>query len=123
MDLVEQWGSGLQKIIKACVKRELKNPKFEEMSLQFRVTLYSEEIKKITLAGWQKKFIDYLHCVGELSTNDAAKFWDIDVRTARRRLKKLIDEGFIKKVGISRNDSQSKYVACWSLLNPTVPKC
>lgn len=46
LDLVEQWGSGLQKIITACVKRGLKKPLFEEIGAQFRVTLFAEQEKK-----------------------------------------------------------------------------
>lgn len=117
LDLVEQWGSGLQKIIQACVQNGLKEPSFEDMGSQFRVTLYAEEIHKIIVQDWQKRFIEHLHVSGELSPHDAATFWKIDIRNARKRLKKLSDEGFITKIGISKNDPYSKYVLCRNLPN------
>ncbi len=110
LDLIEQWGSGLQKIINACVQNGLKKPIFEEMSSQFRVTIYSEKVQEMIIEEWQEKFLRRLQLIGELSTNDAASFWKIDIRTARRRLKKLIDQGLIAKIGISKNDPYSKYI-------------
>jgi predicted HTH transcriptional regulator len=118
LEFIEQWGSGLQKIIQACLKNGLQEPKFEELGSQFRVTIYAAEIKKIATEKWQQEFMEYLHSLGELSAHDAAKLWKIDVRSARRRLKKLVDEGLIAKIGISKNDPYSKYIAVRSLVNP-----
>lgn len=110
LDLIEQWGSGLQKIISSCTQNGLINPKFEEMGSQFRVTLYVESVKKIATEKWQEQFLQHLHTLGEMSSHDAAEFWDIDIRSARRRLKKLVEQGFIVKIAISKNDPQGKYV-------------
>lgn len=110
LELVEQWGSGLQKIITNCVKNGLREPKFEEMGLQFRVTLYATQEKKQIMEPWQKEFIEHLSFVGELGSQDAAEFWNIDTRSTRKRLKKLVDEGFIIRIGTSRNDPGSKYI-------------
>ncbi len=115
LGLVEQWGSGLQKIIESCIEKGLNPPKFEEMSSQFRVTIYSAKAQKITIEPWQKKFFEHVNSIGGISAKDAADFWKIDIRSARRRLKKFIDEGLLVKVGISKNDPYSKYVACSSL--------
>lgn len=41
LNIVEQWGSGFQKIIEACEKQGLQQPMFEELGSQFRVTLFS----------------------------------------------------------------------------------
>ncbi len=110
LDLIEQWGSGLQKIITACLESKLQQPKFEEMGLQFRVTIYAHSAKKIITQEWHNKFMKHLQSHGELSTYEAAAFWDVDIRTARRRLKKLIEDGFITKVGVARNDPHGKYI-------------
>lgn len=112
LELIEQWGSGLQKILNSCLQNGLKKPKLEEMGSQFRVTIYSEKIQEIAIEEWQKKFLQHLQSLGELSTHDAAEFWNIDIRTARRRLKKLAEQGFIAKIGISKNDPYGKYVPC-----------
>jgi predicted HTH transcriptional regulator len=110
LNLIEQWGSGLQKIIQACIKNGLKTPKFEEISSQFRVTIYSEQVQKVVVEKWQENFLNHLRITGELGASEAANFWHIDIRTARRRLTKLVENGFIVKIGTSKNDPHSKYI-------------
>ena len=88
LKIIEQWGSGLQKIIDSCIRHGLKKPKFEEFASQFRVTLYSyAPEEKAELEPWQKEFIQHLKAVGDTNSQDSAKFWDVDIRQARRRLK------------------------------------
>ncbi|MFH1832510.1 MAG: ATP-binding protein [bacterium] len=110
LGLVEQWGSGLQKIIESCFQKGLNAPRFEEMGSQFRVTIYSAMVQKITIDKEQKSFFEHVLSIGEISTKDAASFWAIDIRSTRRRLKKLVDEGLLIKMGESKNDPYGKYV-------------
>ena len=109
LNLIEQWGSGLQKIIQSCLKEGLRPPKFEELGSQFRVTIYST--KNIVLEKWKEALLDHMHVVVELSAKDAAIFWHSDIRTARRRLKTMLEEGLVVKIGTSKNDPHSKYIA------------
>jgi ATP-dependent DNA helicase RecG len=83
LKIIEQWGSGLQRIINACIERGLKAPLFEEMGNQFRVTLYATKAHKIILDPWQKEFLAYLKEKEEISTKEAAAFWKIAPRNAR----------------------------------------
>src|ERR1039458_4855526 len=39
LKLIEQWGSGIQRMTAACVDRGLDAPRFEEIGTHFRVTL------------------------------------------------------------------------------------
>jgi ATP-dependent DNA helicase RecG len=110
LELIEQWGSGLQKIITNCVNNGLKEPKFEEIGSQFRVTLYAIREQKTIMSSPQKRLIEHLSSVGELSSHEAAEFWNIGIRSTRKRLKKLVDEGLIVRIGTSRNDPGSTYV-------------
>jgi ATP-dependent DNA helicase RecG len=113
LGLIEQWGSGLQKIIQSCIKSGLRSPTFEELGSQFRVTIYATAGHKTnTDDPWQTKFMKHLQETDEIGASDAAKLWNIDVRSARRRLKKLVDTGFITKMGTSKNDPHSTYVSC-----------
>jgi ATP-dependent DNA helicase RecG len=111
LDLIEQWGSGLQKIIQSCLKHGLVAPRFEEISSQFRVVIYSTKIKKRVMKKWQGSFLEHLHSVGELSALEAANFWRVDVRSARRRLKELAEDGVIAKIGTAKTDPYSKYIS------------
>ena len=110
LKIVEQWGSGLQKIITACTNNGLREPKFEETGSQFRITLYAISERKAYFEGWRKELVDELKKYGELQASDAAIMWDVNIRTARERLKRLIDEGVILKVRTSKTDPLGKYV-------------
>ncbi|HEX4068673.1 MAG TPA: DeoR family transcriptional regulator [Candidatus Babeliales bacterium] len=95
---------------------ELQEPKFEELNNQFRVTLYGRKIRygkkisRIVLEVWQKELINYLRKKEKISTKEAAHLWKVTVRTARTRLIKLIDAGFIKKTGSSLKDPFGYYI-------------
>jgi ATP-dependent DNA helicase RecG len=110
MKWIEQWGSGLHRIMKECAQRGLEKPKFEELNNQFRVTLYGKKKNKIILESWQKELVNYLRKKEKISTSQAALLWKVTVRTARTRLIKLIDAGIIKKTGTSLKDPQSNYI-------------
>lgn len=112
LDLVEQWGSGLQKIIDACVAHGLKQPMFEELGSQFRVTMFAAQAQKRVMTPWETVLIDRLRIVKKISAQDAALLWKVDVRTARRRLTKLVDEGSIAKQATSKTDPHGIYVLC-----------
>jgi len=43
MDLIEQWGSGIRRMIEACSSQGLGKPKFIETGLFFKVVFYSKE--------------------------------------------------------------------------------
>jgi ATP-dependent DNA helicase RecG len=60
LNLIEQWGSGLSRMIAHCQKIGLKPPSFEEIGYFFKVTIFNESVRKIVLKGWQKKLVDYL---------------------------------------------------------------
>lgn len=110
MKWIEQWGSGLHRIMKECEQHGLQEPKFEELNNQFRVTLYGKKKSKVVLESWQKELIAYLKKKEKISTKQAAQLWKVTVRTARTRLIKLIDAGIIKKTGTSLKDPYGSYV-------------
>ena len=115
---IEQWGRGLQLIVKECIKNGLAQPKFEELNNQFRVTLYSNkhatkhatQKKRVASKDWKEDFIKYLKNKKGISTKDSAKFWKITPRAARLRLIKLISDGIIKKTGTTSKDPSGRYV-------------
>jgi ATP-dependent DNA helicase RecG len=110
LKLIEQWGSGLRRIIDACRQRGLKSPDFEELNNQFRVTLYSTPVTERILLPWQDQIIDYLQTHGKITTKEAASLLQVTSRTARERLKSLVELGLIKKVGTSAKDPYSLHI-------------
>ncbi len=119
---IEQWGTGIQRIVKECKKAGLAAPVFEELNNQFRVTLYSIKLlpklsskskkttKQLDVENWQKKLLSYLKQKEQISTSEAAMLWQITSRAARLRLIKLINTGLIRKTGTSLRDPFSYYV-------------
>ncbi len=110
LQIIEQWGSGLQRILGTCKKQGLKKPLIEELNNQFRLTLYSNQIEEIEIEPWGKLMMKFLKEEGEVSPKDAAKIWKVSTRTARDRLKALQEDGFILRIGKSTNDPNLRYI-------------
>ena len=110
LKIIEQWGSGLQRIIESCLKYGLKKPLFEDFYSEFVVTLYAEKEKETNLYADKKILVDYLNENERISTQEAAKLWKIVPRTARTKLKYLVEEGLIKRIGLSLKDPYGVYV-------------
>jgi predicted HTH transcriptional regulator len=60
LGLIEQWSSGLQRIISSCEEHGLPQPLFEEIGNQFRVTIYSEILEKTASQEWKKEVVSHL---------------------------------------------------------------
>jgi ATP-dependent DNA helicase RecG len=110
LQLIEQWGTGIKRINEACKENNLQPPLFQELGNQFRVTLYAGRAQKKVVRPWQEKIIEYLKANGQASSKEAAKLWKINARTARERLKQLVEAGIIKKIGTSPHDPYAVYV-------------
>lgn len=110
LKLIEQWGSGLQKIIESCKHQGLKTPIIEDLNNQFQLTLYSSQVEKIVIESWGRDILRHLEKKEAVSTKEAAKLWKVSTRTARLRLKKLQESGFILRVGTSENDPKVTYI-------------
>ena len=48
--------------------------------------------------------LDLLRHEDKLSTSEIAKFWNVTTRTARTRLKKIVEKGIINHVATSIKD-------------------
>lgn len=111
LHLTEQWGSGLRRIVETCKTQGLKPPLIEELNNQFRLTLYSEQIKEIVVNSWGEVLLEYLRKENAISAKSAMKLWGVSARTTRIRLKQLQEEGIIVRIGTSENDPSASYIA------------
>ena len=110
LGFIEQWGSGLKKIIESCEQRGLEKPTFEDRIDEFKVTLFATQSRKIIIDDSQKALLELLKKKEKISTKEAAEFWNIAPRNARIKLKALLDIGLIVKIGSSPKDPRSGYV-------------
>ncbi|OFZ47778.1 MAG: hypothetical protein A2381_07185 [Bdellovibrionales bacterium RIFOXYB1_FULL_37_110] len=108
LGLIEQWGSGLGRIIDQCHKSKLPPPVFEEVGNSFRVTIFNHLLITKT-KKWQNEIIHFLKEKKEITSPIAAKLWKISDRAARDRLRKLVIEGLLIEIGTGPNDPYKKY--------------
>ncbi|HDH57200.1 MAG TPA: hypothetical protein ENF16_01175 [Bacteroidetes bacterium] len=110
LKLIEQWGSGMGRMIAACTEAGLHPPRFEEMGTSFRVTLYSGKVATPAVPEWYRQLLKHLAEKHEISTRDAAQLWQISDRAARARLRKLVDQNVLAEIGTGPKDPKKVYV-------------
>jgi predicted HTH transcriptional regulator len=110
LGLIEQWGSGIGRMIDACHENGLQDPEFEEAGTHFHVTI---RLQAKEMARIDEVEARILKAVGEsdgLSTRHVAEAAAISTRSARTRLKALVDRGLIVEVGSSPTDPRRVYL-------------
>ena len=105
---IEQWGSGTNKMVEACLREGLPEPEFKEMGNDFCVILTRSRIHELLenselLNERQKQAIEYLKTKKTITSTEYKEIFKCSERTARMDLKKLVDLGIVKKVGKSKN--------------------
>jgi predicted HTH transcriptional regulator len=110
LKLIEQWGSGLQRILAVCEQEGMKPPLIEEHNNQFRLTLYNEHSKPRQLGTWEKVILKHMTNHPSITTKEAAKIWKVSDRTARTRLKTMIESGRLQRIATSEKDPFATFV-------------
>jgi len=110
LGLIEQWGSGMGRMLKACTKAGIASPQFKEIGANFRVTIYAGRSMRTIRPDWQSRLLEYLAKETRISTKDAAQLWKTSDRTARTRLRKLVDLGVLAEIGTGPKDPRRVYV-------------
>ena len=75
-----------------CLASGGSSPKFEELDLFFRVTLYPIAVQSKPKQPWQEALVSYIRQHSRISVPEAAKLWNVSSRTATARLKSLCQE-------------------------------
>lgn len=110
LNLIEQWGSGLQRILAVCERQGLQKPLIEEMNNQFKLTLYSTRVGVAKKHSWESLLIEQLKNRGSITPKEAADLWNITTRAARSRLKKMVEEGVIHRIASSEKDPKATFI-------------
>jgi len=111
LGLVEQWGSGIQRILSTCREAGLREPKFEEIATRFRVTIYSDRTTKPTVDSTDQRILALLEWESTrgLSTQEIASAIELSPRATRTRLAKLVSRGLVQEIGTSPQDPRRPY--------------
>jgi len=103
MGLIEQWGSGIDKMRKACQKGGIPEPKFEEhqgFRVIFRKDIYTVEyLQKIGLNERQIKAVMYVKEKGRITNREYREMFNIKNRMALIDISALCEKRIMTRVG------------------------
>jgi ATP-dependent DNA helicase RecG len=112
LKLIERWGSGIKRMVKACLDAGLDKPLLEEIGIHFRVTFFTKQTHVSSarkIDGIDKAIQIALKKSEGLSTQQIAEKINRTSRATRLRLIALIERGFVVDIGTSTKDPRRKY--------------
>lgn len=109
LGLIEQWGSGIQRMSAACREAGLAEPVFEEIALRFRVTIATARVRRPLLDETDQAILAFLASGEGQPTSAIAKKIDLTPRATRTRLARLVGRGLLREIGTSPQDPQRRY--------------
>ena len=109
LKLIEQWGSGIGRMIDACQQAGLLKPVWEELGTRFRVTMSKQSDATPSIDTLDDPICDVLSVRDGLRTSEIAESIGLTNRATRIRLKNLVEQGLVVRVGTGSTDPHSKY--------------
>ena len=109
LGLIEQWGSGIQRMIAACREAGLADPRFEEIATRFRVTIFTTRATRPALDDTDQAIVDALSDGTGRLTSEIAAVIGLTPRATRTRLARLVGNGLLREVGTGPQDSKRRY--------------
>jgi ATP-dependent DNA helicase RecG len=106
--LIEQWGSGIQRMNAACLEAGLEAPKLEEIGTHFRVTIPALRVRKPKTDETDRRILDSLRSE-TLSTAAIASVVGLSERATRSRLRSLVSRGLVVEIGTGLHDPKRHY--------------
>jgi ATP-dependent DNA helicase RecG len=109
LGLIEQWGSGVQRMMAACRDAGLPPPRFEELATRFRVTLHTTRTTRPSLDETDQGIMDALSDGQGRTTSEIAAAIGLTARATRTRLARLVGNGLLREVGTGPQDPKRRY--------------
>jgi len=114
LGLIEQWGSGIQRMTAACQEAGLPAPGLEEFGAHFRVIISTIPTGPVLLDEKDQTILRFLGDRRGRSTAQIAKGIAISARATRTRLAHLVQRGLVVEVGSGPQDPRRQYFRCES---------
>jgi ATP-dependent DNA helicase RecG len=111
LGLVEQWGSGIQRMIAACSGAGLPEPEFAEVAMRFRVTLCTVPVAPVVVDAVESAIVEFVGDPGGRSTAEIAAHIGLSTRATQTRLAKLSGRGLVVVVGTGPRDPHRRWFA------------
>lgn len=109
LGLIEQWGSGVQRMTAACLAAGLPAPVFEEMATRFRLTIRTTRVGPAVIEERDRAILDALGGAKGLATSEIAAAIGLSPRATRTRLARLVDRGVVREIGTGPQDPRRRY--------------
>ena len=97
-------------MIESCREHGLPSPEFEEVATHFRVTLRLQGGAEFTIDDTSRIILKILQDKGQLNTRAIAEAIGRSSRSARTKLKALVERGLIAELGSGPTDPKRVYV-------------
>jgi ATP-dependent DNA helicase RecG len=115
LGLIEQWGSGIQRMNALCRSTNLKPPHYEEISTPFRVTLSKELVAerrepRSELDPIKRMILEILRKSGPQSTQAISERIGRSTRTVRHHLRELSNLRLVEERGSGPRDPHKVYI-------------
>jgi ATP-dependent DNA helicase RecG len=109
LGLIEQWGSGIQRMTTACREAGLPPPTLEEIGTRFRVTLWLRRATRLEVDATDEAILGTLADGAGRLTSEIASAIRLTPRATRTRLARLVAHGLLREVGSSPQDPRRRY--------------
>lgn len=109
LGLIEQWGSGIQRMSAACRDAGLAAPVFEELATRFRVTLATARVGRPVLDDTDRAILARLAGGKGRLTSEIAAAIGLTPRATRTRLARLVGRGLVREIGTGPQDPRRRY--------------
>ena len=109
LGLIEQWGSGIQRMTAACREAGLAAPVFEDLATRFRVTISTAPIGPPVLNTIDQAILTSLASGKGLLTSEIAGAIGLTPRATRTRLARLVGSGLVREIGTGPQDPRRRY--------------
>jgi predicted HTH transcriptional regulator len=109
LGLIEQWGSGIQRMSAACRDAGLDTPVFEELATRFRVTIATARMGRPVLDETDQAIMENLAVEKGRSTSEIASAIELSARATRTRLARLVGRGLVREIGTGPQDPKRRY--------------
>ena len=110
LGLVEQWGSGVPRMLAACRESGLSPPVWNEIGVRLRVTLRTERVGGVDVDPTDRSILDLLEHGAQRSTREIAGAIGLSSRATRTRLGKLVARGLVREIGTGPRDPRRRYI-------------
>lgn len=101
--IIEQWGSGIEKMINYCREAGIQEPIFEEYQgfrVIFRKGIFNEQhLRELGLNERQIKAVLYVKENGDITNKEYQEIGEVKERLATMELKDIVNRGVFEKVG------------------------